>query len=73
MKKARKNWKLQENSICRGCGQYGISWSEQRRQYGRMLRRGMSSEAVKGLLPRCQKCVTVLLASETKATVVHRA
>ena len=42
---------------CRGCGN-PITWADQRRQYGRLLRRGLSTEEAKAALPRCQKCVT---------------
>jgi hypothetical protein len=45
---------------CLGCG-LGITWTEQRRQYGRIIRRGLSPETAGHLVPRCQKCVTVLL------------
>jgi hypothetical protein len=71
---------LSESRRCRGCGQYGITWAEQRRQYGRLLRRGISPEAVKGLLPRCQKCVTALLhhqkcefSADPRRTPINRA
>ena len=42
---------------CRGCG-YPITWEAQRRQYGRLIRRGMDPEEIKPIVPRCQKCVT---------------
>lgn len=45
---------------CLGCG-FRITWREQRRQFGRLLRLGRSKEEASALLPRCQKCVTAKL------------
>jgi len=42
---------------CRGCN-HPITWEAQRRQYGRLVRRGFEPAEVKPILPRCQKCVT---------------
>jgi hypothetical protein len=43
---------------CQDCG-YRITWAEQRRQYARAIQRyGVSSEAAKKLMPRCEKCLT---------------
>jgi len=45
---------------CKDCRRI-LTWAERRRQYGRLLRRGLTEEQVKGALPRCQKCMTVWL------------
>ena len=45
---------------CKGCN-YPITWAEQRRQYGRLLRRGLSTDHAKAAGPRCQKCMTKYL------------
>ena len=45
---------------CLRCG-YRVTWAEQRRQYGRLIRRGKSDEEAKALMPRCQKCTTAAL------------
>ena len=42
---------------CRDC-QWPITWAEQRKQWERCLRRGLSKPAAKAALPRCQKCLT---------------
>jgi hypothetical protein len=43
---------------CRRCG-YAITWSERRRQFGRVIRKGLTPDATKELMPLCQKCCTV--------------
>lgn len=45
---------------CAGC-QSRLTWAEQRVQYGRLVRRGLTREQIKALSPRCQKCMTVAL------------
>ncbi|HEY4261621.1 MAG TPA: hypothetical protein VGM98_15735 [Schlesneria sp.] len=47
-------------TCCVGCGT-GMTWAEIRRQYGRLLRKGLTVEQVKAILPKCQKCVAQLL------------
>jgi hypothetical protein len=42
---------------CLDCG-YAITWETQRRQYGRAIRRGLTPDEAKQLMPRCQKCLT---------------
>ena len=37
------------------------AWAEERKQYGRLRRAGLSHETTISLLPRCQKCTTVYL------------
>ncbi len=38
-----------------------MTWSEQRRQYGRLAKHGMSPEQIKPLMPRCYRCITAWL------------
>jgi hypothetical protein len=42
---------------CLGCKR-GLTWADQRAQFGRLRRRGLTTEEAKTFLPRCQKCVT---------------
>ena len=42
---------------CQGCG-YRITWADQRRQFGRAIRHGLTADEAKALMPRCQKCLT---------------
>lgn len=42
---------------CRRCG-YRVTWAEQRKQYARMMQRGLPPHEAKALLPRCQTCTT---------------
>ena len=42
---------------CLRCNQQ-MTWAEQRRQFGRLIRYGWTPEEAKRLTPRCQKCVT---------------
>ena len=46
-----------------------ITWAEQRRQLGRLIRRGgtITYDEAKRLMPRCQKCLTVLLRQLSRA------
>jgi hypothetical protein len=44
-------------ALCSGCGRQ-MTWEQQRRQYGRLLRAGKAPVEAKALTPRCQKCVT---------------
>ena len=46
---------------CKGCGTPRMTWAEDRRQYGRALKRGLSPDEAKALTPRCQKCMTIVL------------
>jgi hypothetical protein len=45
---------------CRSCGN-AMTWADQRRQYGRLIQRGLTPQATAELMPRCQKCVTTHL------------
>lgn len=45
---------------CKRC-RYAITWADQRKQFGRMIKRGLSIDEIKAIQPRCQKCVTVYL------------
>jgi hypothetical protein len=51
---------LRKPTVCLRCG-YPMTWENQRRQFGRLMRRGMTTEETKALLPRCQKCMTTAL------------
>jgi hypothetical protein len=46
---------------CINCGWPGLTRTEARRQYGRMLGGGLTAEAAKKLSPRCYRCTTSLL------------
>jgi hypothetical protein len=48
---------------CIGCQHPKMDWREQRRQYGRMLRHGLTAAEANRLMPRCQKCTTIVLSS----------
>jgi hypothetical protein len=45
---------------CRDCCN-PMTWSAQRRQFARLVHRGVTLDEAKQLMPRCQKCVTQLL------------
>lgn len=47
---------------CRGCGRQISTWAEQRKQFGRAIKRGLNYEQAKEASPRCQKCMTNYLA-----------
>ena len=57
---------------CIACG-CGLTWEAQRRQFGRMMRHGLSPDAAKPLTPRCQKCTTTLLRDIAKGEPTARA
>jgi hypothetical protein len=42
---------------CAGC-KYKLTWAEQRKQFGRLLRLGKTQEQAKAIMPRCQTCTT---------------
>jgi hypothetical protein len=46
---------------CKGCGGQKVTWAEQRKQYGRAIRHGLTPDEAKALMPRCQKCLTKAL------------
>ena len=56
---------------CKGCG-YPITWAEQRKQYGRLARRGMAPDDIKAVVPRCQKCVTRWLRENETMPTIHQ-
>jgi hypothetical protein len=37
-----------------------MTWAEQRRQYGRAIRYGLTTQEAKAEMPKCGKCVTEL-------------
>jgi hypothetical protein len=49
---------LQTKIRCLQCG-LGMTWAEQRRQYGRLIRKGLNPQDAKAITPLCQKCITV--------------
>lgn len=52
---------------CTSCAK-SMNFMHVRKQYGRLMRRGFTTEQVKVIQPRCQKCVTVWLKGHTPAT-----
>ena len=48
---------------CRDCGWTGMTWAEQRRQFGRVVQAGLTIDEAKTLMPRCQRCTTIVLRS----------
>lgn len=44
------------------CGN-AMTWDEQRRQFGRLMRNGLSLDEAKAVASRCQKCTTDLFRS----------
>lgn len=53
--------KTARDDLCRGCGVVPLTWADQRKQFGRMMRAGLSKEQAGANSPRCGKCVTELL------------
>ena len=49
-------------TVCLRCG-YPITWADQRHQYGRAITHGLTPEAAKKLMPRCQGCTTAAFRS----------
>jgi hypothetical protein len=45
---------------CRRCAKT-MTWAATRVQFGRALRAGLTPEAVRDVMPACQKCMTVAL------------
>jgi hypothetical protein len=43
---------------CIACGLPKMTWADQRRQYGRAIRKGLTPDEAKRIMPRCQKCMT---------------
>lgn len=54
---------------CKGCG-HSMTWAEQCKQWGRMLRTGLDEAQAKSLQPRCQKCVTAYFREQAILTVI---
>jgi hypothetical protein len=47
---------------CLDCqNSYGMTWDNQRHQFVRLIRRGLSRDEIKVIMPRCGKCVTAWL------------
>jgi endogenous inhibitor of DNA gyrase (YacG/DUF329 family) len=49
-----------DKAPCRQCRNH-VTWTEQRRQYARMVQRGKTPDEAKALSPRCPKCTTAAL------------
>jgi hypothetical protein len=41
-----------------------MTWAEQRRQFGRLIQCGFTPDQAKERVPRCQKCITIMLEEE---------
>jgi hypothetical protein len=44
-------------TVCVRC-KYSITWSEQRRQFARLMHSGFTIDEAKAAMPRCQVCTT---------------
>jgi hypothetical protein len=53
-----------QKKSCKEC-KNALTWAEQRKQFGRLIKEGKSPEEAKAAMPRCQKCVTRLLGRKT--------
>lgn len=49
--------------VCARCG-HPMTWAEQRRQFGRLMRQGFAADAARQMLPRCQTCMTITLRAD---------
>jgi hypothetical protein len=45
---------------CKRCGQ-PLTWAAQRKQYGRLCKRGIEASIIKTLVPQCHSCLTIAL------------
>lgn len=45
-----------------------MTWAQQRVQYGRLKKRGVSEAHIKAALPRCQKCITIWVRNHPQLT-----
>jgi hypothetical protein len=52
-------------AVCLRCG-FPITWEAQWQQWGRLMRRGLSPEEAKALMPRCQKCITMTIGQKPR-------
>jgi hypothetical protein len=59
-------------SYCKGRGA-AMTWSRQRREYGRLARKGRQPEASRQLFPRCQKRVSQRFRTTTTTPPPQRA
>jgi hypothetical protein len=46
---------------CLDCKLPKLTWADQRGQFGRAIRHGLTADEAKALMPRCQKCLTMVL------------
>ena len=63
-----ENYKRVKTHACLDCGRE-VTWQERRRQFGRVMRAGLTAEEAKALTPRCQKCMTLVLKARRRASV----
>jgi hypothetical protein len=52
-------------ATCLGC-KFKLTWEQQRRHFGRLMRLGFTIEQAKAATPRCQKCMTTWLHTQPK-------
>jgi hypothetical protein len=50
-----------ETLTCAACHWPGMTWDEQRRSYGRMIRSGLTADQAKRRSPLCGRCTSILL------------
>src|SRR5690348_4640516 len=60
-----------DNGRCLSCG-IPITWAEQRRQFGRLVKVGANPQTAKAAMPRCYRCVTSLLHLHAVVGVVSK-
>lgn len=56
---------------CLDC-KYPMTWAQQRVQFGRLVKRGLSREETKAAMPRCQTCVTRMLNGAISIPVIRQ-
>lgn len=57
-------------AVCKRC-KTTVTWAEQRKQYGRLIRAGLELSQAKEAGPRCKKCMTVYLREEKNGTAAR--
>ncbi len=48
-------------TICSRCNHTELTWSEQRREFARLIQGGFTPEEAKQHMPLCGKCVTMVV------------
>jgi SOS response regulatory protein OraA/RecX len=59
-------------TVCLRC-HYPMTWEQQRRQFGRLMRKGFTKDEAKAALPRCQICMTVWLRAYRLSSITDSA